>query len=340
MAYPNPYASPYGDSQQRHRQPQYGQQQYGAGSYAYGQHDAASEFNPYTPREQPGRSYEHAYGKDSEGYREDPVSEHEYPLLRGGSQHRLTSSLYSEEFTPILRGPKTASNLRKYRMEHQGDLWMKGGRARCCCRFFCCTFMILIFLVVTILLTIILWLRPPSLAFTDVGPPPSGPTVQTTSDGITLNLGVNISVNNPNFFGVSFKAITADIFYPLNKTAIGTPIGNGTIKDVVLASNAQTNFTFPFSVDYSLSLDPNVKILADIAGRCGFLNDKETSLSVNYKITLRLQILFMTISPSISNAFSFACPLSADDVSGLLKNAGLIPSSRGEEIFRSSDDDS
>ncbi|KAJ7449936.1 hypothetical protein FB451DRAFT_1287043 [Mycena latifolia] len=337
MAYQDPYAGQYGGYQHQH------QQHTGTMAKAKANMTPAPEFNPYTTSEQPHQSYEHG-GADSYGggYRDDPAPEHDiqYAPRRQGTQRSYgappplplaskafgeTSSFDAGEFTPSSRGPKTASNLRRYRMDFQGHLWTKGGRGRCFGRFFCCTFMILIFLFVTIVLTLILWLRPPSIDFGDVGPMSSGSTIQKTPDGINLNMGVNISVNNPNFFAVNFKKITAEIYYPINNTAIG----NGTANNIVLSSNAQTNFTFPFSIDYSTTLDPNGKILLDLAQKCGILGTK-TNLSVNYKITLGLQLLFVTISPSISNTFSFECPLAADDLESLLKSIGL--SSRGEEV--------
>jgi len=140
-------------------------------------------------------------------------------------------------------------------------------------------------------------------------------------------MGVNISVDNPNYFAVNFKKITAEIYYPINNTAIG----NGTANNIVISSNAETNFTFPFSIDYLISLDPKGLILADLAEKCGILGTTKTNLSVNYKITLGLQILFVTVSPSISNSFSFACPLSSSDLKGLLGGAGLGGSKRGVE---------
>ncbi|KAJ7510000.1 hypothetical protein B0H11DRAFT_2215833 [Mycena galericulata] len=338
MAYQDPYAGRYGgyqhQPQQQYGQPQYGQPQYGQQQYGqYG--DPAPEFNPYTAEGQPHPTYEQgAYDNYGGGYRDDPIPE-QYAPQRQGSQHSYadappapfaaksideTSRFDPGEFTPSPRGPKTARNLRQYRLEFQGRLWTKGGGGRCFGRFFCCTFMILIFLVVTILLALVLWLRPPGINFGNVAPLTSGSPIVPTSDGININMGVNISVNNPNYFAVKFKKITAEIYYPINNTAIG----NGNASSIVISSNAQTNFTFPFSIDYSTALDPDGKILLDLAEKCGVLpNTSKTNLSVNYKITLALQILFVTISPSISNTFSFACPLTASDLDDLLKGTGL-----------------
>jgi len=204
-------------------------------------------------------------------------------------------------------------------MDFQGPLWTRGGRGRCIGRFFCCTFMSLVFVVVTILLTLVLFLRPPSITFGDVTPMASG--VQLTTNGVNINMGVNISVENPNFFNVNFKKINAEIFYPLNNN--NTLIGNGTAKNIVFKSDAGTNVTFPFAINYSTTLDPQGHILLDLAEKCGVLGTTKSNLKVQYKITLGVQILFVTVSPSISNTFTFACPLDASDLQGLLNGMGL-----------------
>ncbi|KAJ6623523.1 hypothetical protein B0H10DRAFT_2010236 [Mycena sp. CBHHK59/15] len=331
MAYQDPYAGQYGHYQ--HQPPQ----QYG---------DSLPDFNPYTTAGQPHQTYEQgAYDNYGGGYRDDPIpdqrdhaphrqgTQHSYmtealaPLPLGSKSLDETSRFDPGEFTPSPRGPKTAHNLRRYRQEFQGHLWTKGGRASCFGRFFCCTFMIIVFLLVTILLALTLWLRPPSISFGEVAPMTSGSTVQLTSDGININMGVNISVHNPNFFAVNFKKINAQIFYPINDTAIG----NGTANHIVFNAVTQTNFTFPFSIDYSTSIDPKNLILLDLAEKCGILGTK-SDVTVNYKITLGIQILFVTISPVISNTFSFACPLDASDLQGLLGSTGVGTSTRRDEI--------
>ncbi|KAJ7063408.1 hypothetical protein C8F01DRAFT_1132896 [Mycena amicta] len=321
MAYnDNPYAGRYGAQPE---QP-YGQQQYG--------HYDPAEFNPYVGA-QPHATYEQG-GYDNYnygGYRDEP--DQEYRVQRQGSYSHSapppivpaksldeTSRFDAGEFTPTAHGPKTASNLREFRRDFQGNIWTKGGRGSCFFRFFCCTLLSLVFIVVILLLALVLWLRPPSIDFGDVAPITStGSTIQTTSDGIIINMGVNISVHNPNYFAVKFKKITADIFYPINNT----DVGGGTATNIVLSANQETNFTFPFSIDYSTSKDPTNAILLDLAKKCGILGTPKSDLTVDYKIKLGLQFLFVTLSPTISNSFTFTCPLDQSDLSGLLNGAGI-----------------
>jgi hypothetical protein len=71
------------------------------------------------------------------------------------------------------------------------------------------------------------------------------------------------------------------IFYPINNTAIG----GGDSKNIVIKSNQQTNFTFPFAINYKTSLDPRNLILVDLATKCGVLGAK-SDITVDYKITV------------------------------------------------------
>lgn len=259
------------------------------------------------------------------GYTDEPVSR----VVRYAgqpSQHSLSeeavkdSTFQHEPYPAVVPKERTAQALRKYRYDSQGSLWTKGGRGRCICRFCCCTGLITLFLLVSVILSLVLWIRPPNINFGAVAPSTStGSAIQLQDDGLQINLAVNISVENPNYFSVDFKKIEADIFYPINNTAIGT----GSANNVDIASNSQTNFTFLFDVDYKTSLDPNNKILIDLATKCGVIGTDKSDISVNYKITLGLKILFVTISPVISNVFTFACPLDKSDISGLLSSAGI-----------------
>lgn len=71
------------------------------------------------------------------------------------------------------------------------------------------------------------------------------------------------------------------IIYPINNTNVG----QGILNNVVIHSNAQTNLTFPFSLDYIISIDPQHLILVDLAQKCGLVGSK-SNISVNYKITV------------------------------------------------------
>jgi LEA14-like dessication related protein len=180
--------------------------------------------------------------------------------------------------------------------------------------------LIALFFIISIVLTLLLWVRPPDINVGTVNPPTTGSEIQPTNDGVNINLAVDISVQNPNYFAVAFKKIQTDVFYPINNTALG----GGTQTDITFHSHSQTNFTFPFTITYLKSLDPNKVILVDIATKCGFIGGTKSQITVNYKITLSLRVLFLTISPAVSNSLSFDCPLTEAEVEAL--GPGLLGS--------------
>ena len=111
------------------------------------------------------------------------------------------------------------------------------------------------------------------------------------------------SVANPNYFSVNFNEIKVDvsssvtlhleknynsfmqIFYPINETHVG----GGSVKNVDIKSNQETNFTLPFTFNYTETIDPNFNILEDLAGRCGFISGTPKSqLAIDYKIQVSL----------------------------------------------------
>ena len=69
------------------------------------------------------------------------------------------------------------------------------------------------------------------------------------------------------------------IFYPINQTEIGS----GVAHNVHFRPHSLTNWTFPFAINYTTTLDPNRLILVDLAEKCGVTGQK-SNLSVSYKI--------------------------------------------------------
>lgn len=51
-----------------------------------------------------------------------------------------------------------------------------------------------------------------------------------------------------------------------------------------LNSNAQTNFTVPFTLNYTTSIDPNLSILTDIADHCGFGGGSTSQITIDYTL--------------------------------------------------------
>jgi len=284
----------------------------------YGYHDEDRDFyNPYNDHEAvhpPIQSYTNGRLEDQEAYNNN------YPPLQRTStrQSRPRSGFDEGEFSQSAIAPdirsKSTQALKDYRLGHQGNLCTKGGRVRCIGRICCCSLMTTVFLIVSIVLALALWIRPPSITIGSVQPL-SGTSILTTSGGVTIRLGVQLSVTNPNYFSIDFTKIDLELLYPINNTKIGG--GNTTIN---FKSRSQTNFSFPIDFSYNTSNDQQGVILHDLAAKCG-VGGTKSNLDIDYKIFLGIRFFIITISPEISNSFSFPCPISAADVSQLL--AGL-----------------
>ncbi|KAG9318698.1 hypothetical protein JVU11DRAFT_794 [Chiua virens] len=295
MAYRDPHAEQYGQYDQHQR------------------YTDAPGFDPYS-NAQPHQTY------DPSGYNSYGAGGHPEDANYGRSQNLGESGHHKSESTQYDQGGfarATTGNrrrdLRNWRYEHHGGLWTKGGRGTCIGRFCCCTLMITVFLIVSILLPLALWTRPPNIVVGNVQVASNGSEIQVLSDGVQINLDIPIYVSNPNYFSVSFSSIKADIYYPINNTLIG----QGQENDITFHSHTNTNFTFPFSIAYTTTMASSAAIITDLLGKCGIGGSTASDITVDYDITLALRILFFTVSPTISNSASFACPLSASDISSL-----------------------
>jgi len=327
MAYNGQYAARQGSYDQPYHNPKQDNLNYQSNAGDPAHVHSNESYDPYADNyyshQPPHQTYDQGTSYQPGGYRDDPLPSP--PSLDAHGDSGVTGSKeygggYSSNdvFGSPPKREKTAKNLRAFRYDHQGNLWKKGSRVQCVGRFFCCTVLIFLFFLVSIILSLLLWIRPPNIGINDVAPVSSGSTIQLQNDGLTINLGVAISVDNPNYFSVGFRKIQAEIFYPINNT----PIGGGSQGDIDFKSHTQTNFTFPFAIVYKQSQDPGSRILTDLATKCGFLGAPKTKIKVNYKITLGLRIFFLVVSPVVSNTFDFDCPLRQEDIAGLLSQAG------------------
>jgi hypothetical protein len=86
-------------------------------------------------------------------------------------------------------------------------------------------------------------------------------------------------------------------------------VGGGFLANQFVSSNAITNFTFPFSIQYDPTTDTNNAMLTDIATKCGLLGGTKQPLTINYKINLAVKVLFITVHPTVSSSANFDCPI-------------------------------
>jgi len=229
----------------------------------------------------------------------------------------MDRSILRQSLTPLTRVPeKSAADIKKWRHDHHGGLWMRGSRGRCIGRFCCCTIMVTLLLIVSIVLALVMWVRPPDIQFTGVQTAANGSTFeQTTSNEFQINLGFGINVTNPNYFSATFTTIKAEIFYPINNTNVG----GGQENDITFHAHSNHDFVFPFSFIYSKAADPTGAIIQDIATKCGIVSaSTKQDISVQYTITLHLKVLVASVGPSFSGTANFACPVDASDLAPFL----------------------
>ncbi|WWC95829.1 hypothetical protein V866_002696 [Kwoniella sp. B9012] len=191
--------------------------------------------------------------------------------------------------------PRSTGILRMWRKDERGKQWSRGGGVRMSLRLCCCCFTIGIILV---------YIRPPSFALNSVNIGSS--PVSLTTNGLTVSFDLSISVANPNWFNADFKEITATAQYPGNNT---NTFGGGTL--------------------YNLNFDPNQVILKDLISKCGISGGTKQDITVDYDLYLKLKILGVTVSPTISNSASFECPITASDIQSIIGSdslSGLIGS--------------
>ncbi|PAV24018.1 hypothetical protein PNOK_0108600 [Pyrrhoderma noxium] len=277
-----------------------------------------SDYNPYSNTQQ-HPTYDQSGYRDDEGYPSTNTHQANNEPL---GQNREKGK-YEEMFPPVFRPPESTGAIRVWRKDQRGALWTKGGRGKCVLRFLCCSILLFIFLLLSVVFSLALWIRPPDITINQVGLNSTGGSAfEVTSSSLVLNLGANISVANPNYFSVNFKKIVVDLTYPINNT----DVGGGEKDNIVFKSHTQTTFQFPFTLTYNLSDDTNKSVLEDLLSKCGITGTKE-NIDIDYKITLGIRILFITVSPSFSNSFSFECPVDSNDLSSLLSGSGISISS-------------
>ncbi|KAH8555303.1 hypothetical protein BGW37DRAFT_132418 [Umbelopsis sp. PMI_123] len=189
-----------------------------------------------------------------------------------------------------------------------------------CCRYLCCAcclpvwarwilwiIIIGIIIVVVVFAIIFSQFKVPTFQFNGITNSTSGlPEFTVNGTRWTINVGLQIGIDNPNIESATLSDMNATAFYPTNPNVA---VGGGFLASQFVSSNAITNFTFPFSIDYDPTTDLNSAMLEDIATKCGLLGGTKQPLTINYKINLAVKVLFITVHPSVSSSASFDCPI-------------------------------
>lgn len=74
-------------------------------------------------------------------------------------------------------------------------------------------------------------------------------------------------------------------YYPINNTLVGT----GNESGITFNSNKQTNFTFPFTMEFSTNMTSGTPILTDLAQKCGVGGGAVQDITINLDVTVRVK---------------------------------------------------
>ncbi|KAI9288794.1 hypothetical protein BC943DRAFT_272343 [Umbelopsis sp. AD052] len=157
--------------------------------------------------------------------------------------------------------------------------------------------------------------KQPQVSFNGITLSNSTQPIQLNGTGFNFNFDLNIGVVNPNIESATFTSIKAVVYYP---TAPTIPVGEGEKDNVHIGSQSITNITFPFQIEYDPAQSGSQAMMLDIFQKCGILGGAKSDLTVNYKVTVTINILGINISPTISESATFPCPFDSNDLPGEL----------------------
>ncbi|KAH8554238.1 hypothetical protein BGW37DRAFT_483950 [Umbelopsis sp. PMI_123] len=207
---------------------------------------------------------------------------------------------------------------------------------RTCCGWFCCGCccgccplwlrwcscgLLIIFLAFGITIGVLAALfKQPQVNFNGITLSNSTQAVQMNGTGFNINFNLNIGVVNPNIESATFTSVKAVVYYP---TAPTVPVGSGEKDNVHIGSQSITNITFPFQIEYDPEQATSQAMMLDIFQKCGILGGTKSDLTVNYKVTVSVNVIGINISPTLSESATFPCPFSSSDLpSGLTSIIG------------------
>ncbi|WVQ79184.1 hypothetical protein IAT38_001280 [Cryptococcus sp. DSM 104549] len=287
--YGDPYNDPYArQAPQGNDHGQYADHQQAQHNPPYGYNNDSNPYGeepryPSYPADPSGESY--APNPSTEKMVDDIQYEGGTERAQPGRSRLRPTTSFAEMGPP----PRSTGILRVWRKDERGKQWSRGGGVRMSLRMCCCCLTIAIIMIISIILSIALV---------------SAHVYRQRLTSISFDL--SISVSNPNWFDANFKEITATARYPGNNT---NSFGGGTLYNLDFKGYTESTFNFPFTLNYTLAKDPNKVILTDL-----ILQD----ITVDYDLELKLKVLGVTLSPTISNSASFECPITSSDIESII----------------------
>ncbi|GAA5797464.1 hypothetical protein EDC94DRAFT_556593 [Helicostylum pulchrum] len=191
------------------------------------------------------------------------------------------------------------------------------GCCTCCpkwMRWCSCIFLIIILILVIVVGILAALFKVPKIEYTGLK---QDPVVTSENSVLSMVFDVGITVDNPNFEGLTFEIIKADAYYP---SPYNVYIGGGNITNLEIKSNAITDITFPFAVRIN-STDPAQQgVVMDLVTRCGLDGSATQNLDFDYYVYPTVRIIGIPITPKIKQSLSIPCPLKAADLSSFINS--------------------
>ncbi|TIA92727.1 hypothetical protein E3P99_00516 [Wallemia hederae] len=215
-----------------------------------------------------------------------------------------TNYAYSDPHQSFGMNDYKPSTVKSYRKREHGG-FKRGSVIGLIFRWLFCVLILGISIVIGILATIVLYIKPPNLAFLGVQEPNNGSTISAVNNALNVNFDLEIKVDNPNTFGATFNELYAQLFWGGTDTAIGY----GRVQDVDIASQNSTTFRYPFHIVYQASYDPNKEVLSGLLNSCGLVDpNNRPPINIDYDLDINIKALSINVKQTISNSMSVTCP--------------------------------
>lgn len=88
------------------------------------------------------------------------------------------------------------------------------------------------------------FVRPPSITLNNTNVNPATAQFDLNEKHINLDIGLDITVRNPNWFGANFKQISATIKYP----GLDSKFGGGDVYNTKFPAYTESTFNFPLKL--------------------------------------------------------------------------------------------
>ncbi|KAG2225373.1 hypothetical protein INT45_005617, partial [Circinella minor] len=170
---------------------------------------------------------------------------------------------------------------------------------------------IAIIIIIIVFVVLLATFTMPTMDFAGVTSSPTNQSeVSYNGDVLNFNFGLLINIKNPNVLSIDLSNINATAYYPDSSSPSGKlKIGGGYMDYQHIESHSDSNFTFPFAINYDPFSDSHKTILNILIDKCGLAGGETQDLTVDYTINLTAKLLFVKVNPTINSSASFKCPL-------------------------------